>query len=350
MIPILFKLIMGDIENSQQRKKDFLILCGICIVLVIGLRDKSVGTSDTSTYCKLYEGVANYSNLKTFLTGHKIFENGFFLSECLFYIFTYFCAKILPNAQWFILITSAFITFSALRFIYRNSSNILLSTIMYICLGLMTFNMNGMRQALAMSICLFAYDFVKKRKLLPFILIVVIAMLMHKTAVFFSIVYFIARLKCNFKSITFFTVSVLLFLIFADRLVEIFDNVADKNYSDVGGFDSGGYVTLLIYGLVLIFAVLFGWKDRKNSDFALVFYLTILGCALYCGRYISTQIYERMSYYFFYAVLLLLPQTVMQLKESEKPMVVMIITSLSILLFAYRLYGSAFHNFVFFWR
>ena len=349
IIPILLKLMIGEIEKDEKNKKLFLICCGVFIALIVGLRAETVGTRDTSNYCNLYEGVARFSTLHMFLKYHNVFENGFFLSECLFYIFTYFCAKIFPNPQFFIFITSTFITFSAMYFIYKHSKNVMLSTILYICLGLMAFNMNGMRQALAMSICLFAYNFAKKRKLIPFACIILLAMLVHKTAIFFSVVYFIACLKCKPKHIMFFTIAVALFVIFADRLVETFDSVTDKNYSDVGGFDSGGYVTVLIYVLVLIFALVFGWKERGDSGFSLTFYLTILGGALYCGRYISTQIYERMSYYFFYAVLLLLPQTVMQLKESEKPTVVAIITSLSILLFVYRLYGSAFHNFTFFW-
>ena len=97
-----------------------------------------------------------------------------------------------------------------------------------------------------------------------------------------------------------FTVAVLLFVVFADSLVENFDSITGENYSEASGLDSGGYVTVLIYVLVLIFAAIFGWKDKKDEVFSLTFYLTILGGVLYCGRYMSNQIYERMSYYFFY--------------------------------------------------
>lgn len=348
-VPVLLKLIIKDIDKNKKGKRCFVISCGVIIALIAGLRSVNVGTLDTSHYYKLYQGVPNFSTLQEFFKHHDLLRNGFFLSEGLFYLATYYCAKVIPHPQFFILITSAFITFSAMYFIYKHSKNVMLSTVLYICLGLMTFNMNGMRQALAMSICLFAYDFAKNKKLIPFLCMILLAMLVHKTSIVFLLVYFITYLKCKPKHIIFFTVAIVLFIIFADRFAKIFDSVADKNYSDVGAFESGGYVTVLIYALVLIFALVFGWKDRKDVGFSLAFYLTILGGAFFCGRYISTQIYERISYYFFYAVLLLLPQTVSRLLESEKPAVVAIITSLSIALFAYRLYGSAFQNFTFFW-
>lgn len=348
-VPVLLKLIIGDIDNNKKRKIYFVILCGVIIALIMGLRSVNVGSRDTNYYYKLYDGVARFSNLQAFFKYHDIFDNGFFLSEGLFYLATYYCAKAFPEPQIFIFLTSAFITFSVMFFIYKHSKDVMLSTVLYICLGLMTFNMNGMRQALALSICLFGYDFAKRKKLFPFVCIIILAMLVHKTAIFFLVVYFIALLKCNIKHIAIFTIAIVLFVVFANRFVEIFDSIVDENYSESSGFESGGYVTVLIYILTLIFAVLFGWDDQKNVDFSLPFFLTILGGVLFLGRYISTQIYERMSYYFFYAVLLLLPQIVTKLKKSEKPMVITIITALAVLLFAYRLYGSTFHNYEFFW-
>lgn len=347
--PILLKILMGDTDNDKQRKKLYLIICGIIITLVIGLRHYTVGTRDTSNYCSLFEGALSFLNLRSFLSYHKVFENGFFLSECIFYIFTYFIAKVFSNAQIFILITTAVITFSVMRFIYRHSKNVMLSTVMYICLGLMTFNMNGMRQALAMAICLFAYDFADKKKIIPFLLITLLAMLVHRTAIFFLLVYLIARLKGNYVSLALFTIAVVLFMLFADSIVSVFDNVTEKNYSDAGSFDSGGYVTIVIYGLVLVFSLFFGWGNRNEGGFNLPFFLTILGLALYCGRYTSVQIYERMSYYFFYAVILLLPRSMQGIKSKENLVITITVTALSLFLFAYRLYGSAFHNFMFFW-
>ena len=283
-VPVLLKLIIGDIDNNEKRKRYFVICCGVFIALITGLRSVNVGTCDTSYYYKLYDGVARFSSLQAFFKYHDVLHNGLFLSEGLFYLITYYCAKAFPEPQIFIFLTSAFITFSVMFFIYKHSKDVMLSTVLYICLGVMTFNMNGMRQALAMSICLFGYDFAKRKKIIPFVCIIFLAMFVHKTAIFFLVVYFITYLKCDIKHITFFTLAVALFAVFANRFVEIFDSVTDKNYLDVGGFESGGYVTVLIYILVLLFAGLFGWKERKDKSFSLAFFLTSFTRCFYCCR------------------------------------------------------------------
>ena len=349
IVPILLRWIMGDVQIDDKKKKWFLFLCGLCIAVIAGLRSKYVGTTDTLNYCTLYERAVRYSSLEKFLKSCNVLEKGLLVSECLFYSFTFFCAKLFPETQFFILITTMIITYSVMRFIYKHSHEVVLSVVMYVCLGLLTFNMNGMRQALAMSICLFAFDFAKEKKLIPFLLIVLLAMLVHKTAIFFAIVYFVAQFKIDWKHMMLFVISIIAFLLLADRLAQIFDGLTDKNYSDVGAFETGGVVTVLIYILTIAFSLVFGWKNRKDGGFSFAIYLTILGLALYFGRYISTQIYERMSYYFFYAVLLLLPQAVTMLKGKEKQVSIVVVNCLSILLFIYRLYGSVFQSFSFFW-
>ena len=347
--PLFVKMLIGDVDNDKNRKKRFLIYCGIIIALVMGLRHYGVGTRDTENYRKLFFGAMNYSNIVDFFDVHKLFENVFLLSEIIFYAFTWCFSKIIPDYQCFLLAVSAFITYSVMRFIYKNSENVLISVIMYICLGLLTFNMNGMRQAVAMAICLFSYNYAKNKKLVPFLLVVFIAVLVHKTAIFFVLIYFISYLKFNIKSFAIFNIAIIMFVLYADRLVALFDEIVDKNYSEGEPFKDGGYVTLIIYALMLIFAFVVGGKKLSEKDFSFMLYITILGGVLYLERYLSIQIYERLSYYFFYSSLLILPKSVARIDEEEKPIITTTIIILSILLFAYRLYGSAFHNYMFFW-
>ncbi|MBR2614403.1 MAG: EpsG family protein [Clostridia bacterium] len=349
ILPSIIKLFMGDVDGNKQKKKLFLILCGLLIVFVVGFRHVNVGTRDTETYWKMYENAMNSSSLKAFLTNHKVFETFFLFSECLFSFFLWALAKIIPNPQILIFITSAFVTISVLCFIFKHSKNTMLSVLMYICLGAMTFNMNGMRQAVAIAICLFAYGFAKDKKLIPFLLIVLIATLVHKSAIFFVVVYFVPYFKLNLKSCLFFALLVIAFILLSDRLAVLFDSFTGEDYGEGESFSSGGYITLLIYILTIIFAFITAKNNKDDKSFSMALFITILGCSLFFARYISTQIYERMSYYFFYGVILLLPQSIETLKDKDKKVMITIVSVLSILLFAYRLYGSVFQNFTFFW-
>ena len=348
-VPIVLKVFIGDVEKNKRNKKNFLIWCGIIITMFLGLRHYAVGTTDTEVYCMLYRRAANYGSLTNFLNKHGVLNVPFILSESLFYIYVWISSRFISNPQFLIFSSTAFVTFSVMRFIYKHSENALISITMYICLGLMTFNLNGMRQAIAMAICLFAYGYAKDKQFIPFALIVLIAVLVHKTAIFFGVVYFISFLKFDFKSFMIFAIAVILFILFADNLIATFDSIADKNYSDGEVFEAGGYVTVLIYALTILFTLVVAGKSLSSKDFIFVFYITLLGASFYLARYFIIQIYERMSYYFFYATILLLPKAINRIEETERPILTLIVIGFAMALFCYRLYGSLFQNFMFFW-
>ena len=99
-----------------------------------------------------------------------------------------------------------------------------------------------------------------------------------------------------------------------------------------------------------MFALIVVKNNKEDRVFSITLFMAIIGCMFFLGRFISTQIYERISYYFIYSILLLLPQSMKTLKGKDKSLIMVLILLLSILLFAYRLNGSGFQNFTFFWR
>ena len=119
-----------------------------------------------------------------------------------------------------------------------------------------------------------------------------------------------------------------------------------KNYGDSSNVESGGFVTLLIYLLIISCSLIFirNWKD--NNMFSIVL-IAILGLVLYSFRYFSFQIFERMSYYFFFMLLILLPNFINKIRGKERILAKIIVVLICLLLFAYRLNGSLFENFTF---
>ena len=127
----------------------------------------------------------------------------------------------------------------------------------------------------------------------------------------------------------------------------MFDEITGENYADGTSFESGGYVTLLIY-LLCIGAALFNKHlDKREPMVRTSLILSTFGMLLYSARYFSTQIYERVSYFFFFFVLILLAHVVESMPKNKALMQTVVI-ALSIALFAYRIHGSVFHNYQFF--
>jgi len=332
-------------KNSQFKinTKSYMILCSLALIFIMGLRSRYSGTMDTLFYSRLFETSKNY-DLRDFLNTKAVFDSFFLLSEGGFYVCIWALARIFPGAQWFILITAIFTVYATSKFIYENSEDPAVSWVVFICLGSMTFAMNGMRQALAMSICLLSYRYVKEKKLVRFLLTVLVAVLFHKSAMVFALVYLMRNMKFNFKSFAWITLGIGVFLASAQRFAFLYDSVTGEDYASFESFESGGIITILIY-VVAIIGMLISYKSLEDSNSFLPLALTIVGLSLYLGRFISTQIYERISYYFAYFLILAFPAMFKAMDKNMRETMKIIFMFACVALFVYRINGGAFANF-----
>ncbi|MBO5907603.1 MAG: EpsG family protein [Clostridia bacterium] len=314
------------------------------MILILGLRTANTGSPDTYTYSLMFNGIRKYSDLIEYLSHLEILDKFFLFSEGGFYIFSWGVAQIFPSAQWFILITTTIIVLSTARFISKHSEDTTISWLTFICLGSMTFAMNGMRQALAMSICLFAYDFAKEKKLFKFLLIVLLAMLFHKSAIIFALVYILCNMKFTTKSTVLLVAGVGTFFYFADRFALLYDNVTGEDYAAGESFESGGLITVAIYLIAIVGLVIFSQR-LKEPGACPTFVLIVAGCALYLARFFSTQIYERISYYFAYFLMLGFPIIFNDMQNKDRLILRFCFIVCTIALFAYRISKGAFASF-----
>ena len=208
--------------------------------------------------------------------------------------------------------------------------------------------MNGMRQALAMSICLLSYRYVREKKLIRFLLVVLLAVLFHKSAIIFALVYLLRNMKLDWKSMTVLTIGVALFMAFANRFAFLYDSMTGEDYAASESFESGGLVTILIYLIAIVGIIVFS-KRLKESEGFLPFALIVVGFSLYMGRFLSTQIYERISYYFAYFLMLGFPMVLQDMKKEERGPVRLCFMLVAIALFAYRISKGAFADFAMCW-
>lgn len=329
---------------TEKNKRNYLIAAGIMIALVAGLRAEDVGTRDTSVYCSLFEGL---SARNSFVPYYKAYlsDNSFLLSESGFYFFVWLLTRVSSNSQMLIFASSAFVTFATCVFIYKNSEDVSLSLLMYLALGSFTFNLNGMRQALAMSICLLSYEFVKKRRIVPFTITILIAMLFHKTAFVFAFVYFLPMLKKG-KHLFLYISGIAGFSVASTRLIELYDSMSGEDYAMASTVESGGLFAILIYVFVILIALMV-YKKMDNINTKSAFYGTLTGFVLFVSRYALNEMTERLSWYFFYFIILLLPNVLVNFEKKERRMIRLLFGVFAVLLFAYRIYNGQLRYFHF---
>ena len=331
---------------KQNNYKYYMIIAGILVALVMGLRTKYTGSTDTRMYMMFFEQIAEQNSFLE-CYDRNLAETEFIFSETGFYLFLWLLSRITQEGQILVLVTSAFITFCACRFIYKNTQDPPTGLLIYVCLGLFTFNMNGMRQAMAMSVCMLGYELVKKRKFLWFLAVVFLAMQFHKTAFCFVIVYFFPLLKEGKANIFWYLCGLVVFLLSVNVLVENFNAFTGEDYDVTAQADGGGITVIFIYMASMLLGLIM-YDSLKKRHIRTTFLAVVAGFACYVARYFSTEVMERLSYYFFYFTLLLIPDLINELEEQERKVVKLLFGFFALALLWYRVRNGALSNFKFF--
>lgn len=346
-VPIVFAAFYdfksGHPVNCEKKaQKSFLIICGVALFLIIALRSKYNGSTDSLNYYNNWGILCNMSfgKFESFISESKM-EKG--------YLFTvWILSRVFKDPQFLFVFTGILFTAAVCNFVYKNCEDVVIGFFMYLTLELYVFMVQGLRQSIAMSICLFALEFAKKRRIILFALLVLLASLYHKSALIFLVVYLIYSLKMNFSGYTIATAFSVLFLLTGNIFVSYANELFEREYD--GAVTSGGIIALVIYVIVLLVAVLFGGKKKKDKDFAFFFFFTWLGFIIYAMRYTEVLIIERISFYFAFGQIALLTSVLQSLKQNERVVVKLILVMLCFALFAYRLSSSDLIPYRFFWQ
>ncbi len=339
LLPVLLGLFTPDLKKSQGQRYLLYFICGLAMFLVMGLRTPDLGSVDSLNYYSNYLDATVASSFSTFFRPDH-FEIGY--QFCV-----YIMARFLDEPQWIFVFSSALYIISTIYFIEHNSDDPPLSLTAYISLGLMTFQMQGMRQAIAMSICLFAYEQAKRKHLVKFLLLVGIAALFHQTAIVFLPVYIFCRIKVSQRNLVLTVLAAGIILLLSEQLIDLANTIFDRDYTST--VESGGFIATAIYFIILFVCYLHYRKNAEAERSSLIFVLMIAtGC--YVMRYIGAQAAERISFYFAFSQIALLPNALKLMIREHRRYMYILIVFLAVGLFAYRLSTSYFIPYKFFWE
>ena len=125
----------------------------------------------------------------------KFYEDQFNRLEYLNQQLISICQAI-DSPQLFFILTSLIITYLTYRTVTRHSTNVMLSTLIFLQLPIYFLNsLFIIRQYVAVSIIFYAYTYIIERQLPKFLLAVLLASLFHKSAIFAVILYWLYNLK-----------------------------------------------------------------------------------------------------------------------------------------------------------
>lgn len=331
-ILLIFALI-AQIPLKKEHQSLFKFISIISIAFVGSFRYK-VGY-DWFSYENLYNGIYSFSD---------VIESR---EEKFFTLFLYLTKIISDNFSFFIFIF--FITTFLIKLIVirKFSSDLYVSLFIYITTVFLIYDLNGIRQGMAMSITFLSTIFIYKRNILIFLVLIFIATLFHTSAIVFLPFYWLSTIKIKNKKKLIISMLFLIFLsipfkdfILSNPLFQyIFSIESLTHYSTYVDETSEIYKSIPILSIatfqrIIIWTFFIYNIDKIKCDEKLKIILLnayTLSILLFVFFSFSADFSARLSYYYKIFEIIIIPIIVTSQKNRSNKILILIF--FSILLF-----------------
>lgn len=296
---VLMTLGTRTLKNQTKLIRYFIVFLAILVPSILaGLRDFSVGT-DVLVYGNPWFNYArNYANFKDYVDFAGINSINY-----LYAAFNFIVSRFTGNAHWFYFLLSFIENIIVADSLYKNRDIVSVENgwLTYLFL-FFNFTLNILRQSLALVILLWGFWYIRKQKLIPYLLVLIVATLCHSTAIIGIIpylVYFMMTKISNerLRSLSALGVGIIFVAVFkavgpflaTSDLVESRYSIFLNNAQNV---NVQGRIYLL-YLPILIFYFISRIKTKEN-----VFFETIILVPTLMSIFISLPFLSRLSAYF----------------------------------------------------
>lgn len=252
--------------NVALKTKNYLYWgCATALIVLSAVRDFTVG-ADTLNYCQGYQYIQQLS-----------FENAMkFGWEQGYVAINWLLGQFFDDERTLLVFMATFILMPIFIWIKRESKSPLLSLIVFVGMGMWNSSMFILRQWCAMAILTFSYKYIKERRFAPFIFLVLVAMMFHRTAAIFILAYFIEGVSIN-KTSVFFSIPLSIAIgLLGDKILGILNRFA--RISEGGNFNGG--VSMLIVLWLCIIATFVCFKGLVPEKLEFYFKLVFLAAFL----------------------------------------------------------------------
>lgn len=301
LVPMFVQHIVigNEYTDLEKKNKRALLFFFLMLTVLLMLRHESVG-NDTRTYAYFFDRFCTISWDQVLSAPIEI---GFSYFNKLVSVFT-------SDSQVFFAIT-AIITSAMIYPTYRRLCLDSSLTIIIFC-TLSTFVMmfSGLRQMLAIGIGVIAYEFTRNKKIIPFILCVVLAVSFHTSAFVLAFMYPLYYAKISKKWLLAVVPAITTVFIFNEQIFSVLALFIER-YTE---YDSditktGAYTMIILFAIFAAFA--FVIPDESLLDEETVGLRNFLLFSLVIQLFAPLHpLAMRMNYYYIIFIPLLLPKII----------------------------------------
>ena len=255
-ILLLYLVLKYDIIGIEKNKNISYYIALFVLTLIAGLRYKVGG--DTLTYFEDFKNTPYLYQLFSF-----DFEEHSF--EPFWIIFQSICKSLINDFAFFQLIHAIFVNTIIFWFIKKNTAHCFTAIFLYFCWPFFYFNMEIMRESIAIALFLIGYDSFKNKKWILFYSIATISFLFHSSALVLFLFPFLKALRFNFFGFLLIALTITLSSYYKN-LIEVgffFTRISSKliTYLNTEGLNINGIIMGFLLNICL--PIFFIWFHQK---------------------------------------------------------------------------------------
>lgn len=276
---------------QEHNSKQYLLIVGVILVLIPGLRDHTVGL-DTFQYEHFWKYLPD--NLLTAFKESR-FEEGYILLNHL-----------LRNTSFIIvqLVVSALLIGLSFHMVREYSPMIWFSCILFVLFVFYYRCFNEMRQAVALGIVCFSLKYIVNKRLKPFLLCLCLAAMFHRTSIIFLPAIILIYLdKFKWWQICGLMLALVFITMYSGTIIQSLLPFFDTDYSNIMDNEAGGwglfFLQILTFSLAL-FRFKYLSEDRTNL---VLLYLIGIATILFPICHMNPMLFRIQDYYWIFMII-----------------------------------------------
>lgn len=291
-------------ELHPSRRNDIILIAVLSVVMFLMsiFRATSVGIDYTmylDFFWKVCDGglpfVFSFDNIYWREVGYSLLE----------YVISLFGSSPVVYSTGIALVC---LTLNAV-FVYKYSPSVWLSMFIFISFGFFGYTLCTIRHQIAILIFMFALPYLKQKRFVPYLLIVLLTATFHKSMLIWIPVYFLAQLAMDWRTYTFYGVCLLLYFLFSEQVLSVVTQYIYTQYPVGSYYMQGRDVATAVVPVAFFVVVLLMQKpllarDPRN--------LPLMNLSMYCAfLFLMTLkhfVFQRLALVLLPVSMLLLPE------------------------------------------
>lgn len=280
------RLAFVGLQVETHRLK-YIFFAALPMFLLIALRNEKLG-ADTFVYMEHFRGL-QIINLQEAIASSRM--------EAGYIIFAKYAGMVLHSAKLYQVLCTAIYMLGYMSFAKELKGSSPFYFLFFITtLGPFTFMFTGIRQCLAISICLFSYQFLVRKQYWLFVPLVFLAFNFHKSSFLFLFPLFMWNRPFKFWYILLYLIALYLASTYLLSIQMRINEQFEYDY-EIEAVESGEVFLLILLGLSILSYVTLSRGKKVPPDVLPFFNINIITLFFWVLR-LQTRVAERPSLYF----------------------------------------------------